>query len=124
MFIDIEQHDRYCILRCKGRFVAGPEMDYMQTKMDEIKRLACIKLLADFQEVTAVGSMGVAFIVGVYTSVIRKACGRFVLVGAGPRATQGLVVSSRAHAALAGRRISHREKNQAARMRSVADELF
>jgi anti-anti-sigma factor len=85
MFIDIEQHDRYCILRCKGRFVAGPEMDYMQTKMDEIKRLACIKLLADFQEVTAVGSMGVAFIVGVYTSVIRKACGRFVLVGAGPQ---------------------------------------
>ena len=85
MFIDIEQHDRYCILRCKGRFVAGPEMEYMQTKMDDIKRLACNKVLADFQEVTAVGSMGVAFIVGVYTSVIRKPCGRFVLAGAGPQ---------------------------------------
>jgi anti-anti-sigma factor len=85
MLIDIEQHDRYCILRCKGRFVAGPEMEYMQSKMDEIKRLACVKLLADFQEVTSVGSMGVAFIVGVYTSVIRQPCGRFVLVGSSPQ---------------------------------------
>ena len=77
MLIEIEQHDRYCILRCKGRFVAGPEMEYMQTKMEDIKRLACIKVLADFQDVAAIGSMGVAFIVGVYTSVIRKPCGRF-----------------------------------------------
>ncbi len=84
MLIEIEQHDRYCILRCKGRFVAGPEMEYMQTKMEDIKRLACIKVLADFQDVAAIGSMGVAFIVGVYTSVIRKPCGRFVLAGAGP----------------------------------------
>ena len=84
MLIDIEQHDRYCILRCKGRFVAGPEMEYAQNKLDEIKRLACVRVLADFREVTAVGSMGVAFIVGVYTSVIRKPCGRFVLAGAGP----------------------------------------
>jgi len=83
MLIEIEQHDRYCILRCKGRFVAGPEMEYMQTKMEDIKRLACIKVLADFQDVAAIGSMGVAFIVGVYTSVIRKPCGRFVLAGAG-----------------------------------------
>ncbi len=84
MIIEIEQHDRYCILRCKGRFVAGPEMEYMQTKMEDIKRLACIKVLADFQDVAAIGSMGVAFIVGIYTSVIRKPCGRFVLAGAGP----------------------------------------
>jgi len=83
MLIEIEQHDRYCILRCKGRFVAGPEMEYMQTKMEDIKRLVCIKVLADFQDVAAIGSMGVAFIVGVYTSVIRKPSGRFVLAGAG-----------------------------------------
>ena len=82
MQIDIENHDCVCILRCKGRFVAGPEMEYMQTKMDEVKRLACNKVLADFQDVTAIGSMGVAFIVGIYTSVTRKPGGRFVLAGA------------------------------------------
>ena len=84
MQIDIEQQDRACVLRCKGRFVAGPEMEYMQTKLDEIKRLACIRVVADFHDVTAVGSMGVAFIVGIYTSVMRKPGGRFVLAGASP----------------------------------------
>ena len=83
-FIDITRYDRVCILRCKGRFVAGPEMEYIQTKMEEIKRLACTKVLADFQDVTSIGSMGVAFIVGAYTSVIRKPGGRFVLAGVSP----------------------------------------
>jgi anti-anti-sigma factor len=84
MLIDIEQYDRVCILRCKGRFVAGPEMEYMQTKMDDIKRLACSKVLADFQDVTSIGSLGVTFVVGTYTSVMRKPGGRFVLTGVGP----------------------------------------
>jgi anti-anti-sigma factor len=81
MLINIEHYDRVCILRCKGRFVAGPEMDYMQTKLDDIKKLACTKVLADFRDVSSVGSMGVTFIVGIYTSVVRKPGGRFVLVG-------------------------------------------
>jgi anti-anti-sigma factor len=84
MLIQIEQYDRVCVLHCKGRFVAGPEMEYMQTKMDDIKRLACIKVLADFQDVSSLGSMGVTFIVGIYTSVMRKPGGRFVLTGASP----------------------------------------
>ncbi|MGB6944727.1 MAG: STAS domain-containing protein [Bryobacteraceae bacterium] len=84
MVIDIEQHNRVCILRCKGRFVAGPEMDYMQTRMGDIKQLGCAKVLADFQDVTSLGSLGVTFLVGVYASVVRKPGGRFVLVGASP----------------------------------------
>jgi anti-anti-sigma factor len=84
MLIDIEQYDRVCILHCNGRFVAGPEMEYMQTKMEDIKRLACTRVLADFQGVTCIGSMGVAFIVGAYTSVMRKPGGRFVLAGVSP----------------------------------------
>jgi anti-anti-sigma factor len=84
MLIEIEQCDRACVLHCKGRFVAGPEMEYMQTKLDDIKRLACTRVLVDFQDVTAIGSMGVAFIVGTYTSVMRKPGGRFVLAGVSP----------------------------------------
>jgi anti-anti-sigma factor len=60
-------------------------MEYMQTRMDDIKRLACSKVVADFQDVTAIGSMGVTFIVGTYTSVIRKPGGRFVLTGVSPQ---------------------------------------
>ncbi len=82
MMIDIELRDCTCILHCEGRFVAGPQMEYMQTRMNDIKRLACTKLLVDFQNVPAIGSMGVAFLVGIYTSVTRKPGGRFVLAGA------------------------------------------
>jgi anti-anti-sigma factor len=84
MLIEIKHYDNVCILHCEGRFVAGPEMAYMQTKLDDIKRLACNKVLVDFQGVSSLGSMGVTFIVGTYTSVIRRAGGRFVLAGASP----------------------------------------
>jgi anti-anti-sigma factor len=84
MLIEIEQRDQVCILRCKGRLVAGPEMEYMQIKMDEIKRVACTKVVADFQEVTSIGSMGVAFVVGIYTSVVRRPGGRFVVASVNP----------------------------------------
>jgi anti-anti-sigma factor len=84
MLIEIEQYDRVCILHCKGRFVAGPDMEYLQTKLDEIRKLACTKVLADFQDVSCIGSMGVTFIVGIYTSVVRKPGGCFVVVGVNP----------------------------------------
>jgi anti-anti-sigma factor len=84
MLIEIEHFESVCILHCEGRFVAGPEMDYLEARMDDIKRLGCNKVLADFHEVSSLGSMGVTFIVGAYTSVIRKPGGRFVLTGASP----------------------------------------
>jgi anti-anti-sigma factor len=90
MVIDIEQQDHVCILHCKGRFVAGPEMEYVLNKMEDIRKLECKAVLADFQNVTAIGSIGVAFIVGTYTSVTRKPGGRFVLAGAIPLVQQVL----------------------------------
>jgi anti-anti-sigma factor len=84
ILIEIEQDDRVCILHCKGRFVAGPQMEYMQTKRDDIKRLGCTKVLVDFQDVTSIGSLGLAFIVGAYTSVVRRPGGHFVLASVHP----------------------------------------
>jgi len=90
MNIDIEQQNGICVLRCKGRFIAGPDLEYMHSKMDEIKRLRCTRVLVDFREVPSIGSMGVTFIVGVYTSVLKESGGRFVLVGAVPVVRQVL----------------------------------
>jgi anti-anti-sigma factor len=78
--IDIEQQDDVCVLHCKGRFVAGEDQEYIRAKTDEIKRLNCSKVIADFMEVPAIGSMGITFLVGVYKSV----GGQFVLTGARP----------------------------------------
>src|ERR1700683_4565622 len=85
LLIDIEQSGDVCIVHCKGRFVPGPELGYMQGKMDDIRRLASAKVLADFRYVTAIGSVGITFNIGIYNFVMRKPGGRFVITGAGPR---------------------------------------
>jgi anti-anti-sigma factor len=85
MFIEIEQqYDGVCIVRCKGPFLPGPELTYIQAKMDEVKRLACAQVLIDFQDVTWIASMGATFIVGIYTTVMKQSGGRFVLTGCNP----------------------------------------
>src|SRR5438105_5485276 len=53
-------------------------------KRDEIKGLNCKKVLADFSEVSDVGSTGIGFIVGVYTST-KNSGGQFILAGLRPR---------------------------------------
>jgi anti-anti-sigma factor len=84
MVIEVKQKDEVCLLRCEGRFVAGSDPEYLRIKRDEIKGLNCKKVLADFSGVSDVGSAGIGFIVGVYTST-RNSGGRFILVGLRPR---------------------------------------
>jgi len=91
--IDIEHGEDVCILRCKGRLAPGPELEYIQERLEQLKVIACRRVLADFQEVSSIGSMGVGFLVAVYTSVIRNGGGRFVLVGARPFVRQVLEVT-------------------------------
>jgi anti-anti-sigma factor len=84
MVIDVKKKDEVCILRCDGRFLAGADPEYLRVKKDEIKGQNCKKVLADFSEVSDVGSAGIGFIVGLYTST-RNSGGRFILVGLRPR---------------------------------------
>lgn len=90
MTIDIEQHGDLCILRCKGRFIAGPDLEYVQSKMHEIQKLNPGAVIADFSEVSAIGSMGITFIIGIYRSVRNHPQGRFMLAGAVPLVRQVL----------------------------------
>jgi anti-anti-sigma factor len=84
MFIEVQQKDEVCHLRCEGRFVAGTDPEYLRVKRDEIKGLDCKKVLADLRGVSDIGSAGIGFIVGLYTST-RNSGGRFILVGLRPR---------------------------------------
>jgi anti-anti-sigma factor len=84
MVIEVKKNNEVCILRCEGRFLAGTDPEYLRVKNDEIKEHNCKNVLADFSEVSDVGSAGIGFIVGVYTST-RKTGGRFILVGLRPR---------------------------------------
>ena len=93
MFIEVKQNEGVCFLRCEGRLVAGTDSEYFRVKRDEIKRLNCKKVLVDFSEVSDVGSAGIGFIVGVYTST-RDSGGHFILVGLKPRVREVFDVTS------------------------------
>ena len=85
MVIDLEHHEEICILRIKGRLAPATDLDYLSSKAAEIDAMRCTKLLGDFHEVAAIGSMGVGFVVSVYNSVNKLPGGRFVLAGVNKR---------------------------------------
>jgi len=89
ILIEIERLRDVCLLRFKGRFHPGEHSEYLKAKMDEINTLRCTKVLADFEDVPAVGSTGLSFIVDLY----RASSGRFVLVGAQPRVRKVLDIT-------------------------------
>jgi anti-anti-sigma factor len=90
MVIEIEQKDGICVLHLKGRLVAGIDFEFLHAKAEEIKKSNCAKVMADLREVPAMGSTGIGFLVGLYTSVTKIPDGRFVLVGAQPRVREVL----------------------------------
>src|SRR5258706_7057636 len=90
MVIDFEHQNEVCVLRLKGRFVTGADLDYVRTKTDDIKSHNCARMLVDLRELTAIGSMGIGFLVGLYASVMKSAGGRYVLVDPTPRGREAL----------------------------------
>ena len=91
MLIEVKPKDGICLVRCKGRLVTA-DHEYLRAKKDEIKGANCKKVLADFSEVPDMGSAGIGFIVGVYTST-KNSGGRFVLVGLRPRVREVLDIT-------------------------------
>jgi anti-anti-sigma factor len=91
MLIEVRQKDEICLVRCEGRLVTA-DHEYLHAKKDEIKGANCKKVLADLSEVPDIGSAGIGFIVGVYTST-KKSGGRFVLVGIRPRVREVLDIT-------------------------------
>jgi anti-anti-sigma factor len=88
--IELERQEDVCILTLKGRLSTGTDPEQLQAKADEVKRQGLSKVLVDLRELAAIGSTGIGFVVGIYTSVIRNPAGRFVLVGANSRVREVL----------------------------------
>ena len=88
MLVEVKQKDEICLVRCEGHFVTA-DHEYLRAKKDEIKGANCKKILADFSEASDIGSAGIGFIVGVYTST-KNSGGCFVLLGVRPRVREVL----------------------------------
>jgi anti-anti-sigma factor len=83
--IELERQDDVCILALKGRFGTGADPERLQFKAEEVKGQGLSKVLIDVRVLSSIGSTGIGFVVGIYTSVIKNPGGRFVLVGANRR---------------------------------------
>jgi anti-anti-sigma factor len=79
MLVEFEQRGEICILRLHGRFATGQDSAYLRSKSDEIKAAGYSKVLADFSQVSYIDSTGIGFLIGIYTSVLKNANGRFAL---------------------------------------------
>jgi anti-anti-sigma factor len=90
MLIELQEKDDVVVLRFQGRIATGLDLEYLRTKLEEVRNRRSDKVLADFREVSSIGSTGLGFVVGVYTSVVKIPGGRFVLVGANPRVREVL----------------------------------
>jgi len=90
MLIEVERQSDVCVLRLKGSLVTGTDPEYLQAKAAEIKSKNCNKVLADLRELLSIGSTGIGFLVGIYTSVTKSPGGRFVLVSPSRRVREVL----------------------------------
>ena len=79
MLVEFQFREGICILRLHGRFATGQDSAYLRAKTEEIKSSGCAKVLADFSEVSYIDSTGIGFLIGIYTSILKNANGRFVL---------------------------------------------
>lgn len=90
MLIEIEGQNDVCVLRLAGSLVTGTDPDYLRIKAVEVKSTNCNKVLTDLRELVSIGSTGIGFLVGVYTSVTKNPDGRFVLVSPSRRVREVL----------------------------------
>jgi len=93
MLVELEKRGEICVLRLHGRFATGKDSGYLRSKTEEIKGSGCSKILADFNEVEYLDSTGIGFLIGIYTSVLRSAAGRFVLTGLNRRVREVLEIT-------------------------------
>lgn len=87
MTILIERDGDLCIVRLHGPFQTGANLDYLQASFEQIKALQARKILADLSGVSAMGSRGIGFIVGLYTSMMNTG-GRFIMAGLNKRVAE------------------------------------
>src|ERR1700722_3207710 len=84
MIMAIEQRDDVSVLRIEGDFVTGTDSKYLAEKKESLKQLKPGKVLVDLRQMPYIGSTGIGFIVGIFTTV-KVNGGHLVLVGLHPR---------------------------------------
>lgn len=68
MHIELEIRNGFCMLRLKGRFATGSDLDYVRAR-DALQSAGARNVLADCREVPYIDSTGISFIVGLHKAL-------------------------------------------------------
>ena len=81
----LEHLDGICILRIRGLLTFGSQMEDLRAVKQEMANRRCIRLLVDISAIPFLTSIEIGLLVGLYSSVVGRANGRYILVGPNPR---------------------------------------
>ena len=88
MVMELQFRDGIFVLRFLGRFATGTDAEYLEGRMEDIRGLAGCRVLADFREVTSIGSTGLAFVISIFKCVTSRPTGLLVMAGLDRRVRQ------------------------------------
>jgi len=81
----LEHRDGICILRLQGFLTFGSQVEDLRAVKQEMTIRRCTKLLVDISAIPFLTSIEIGLLVGLYSSVVGRASGRYILVGPNPR---------------------------------------
>ena len=82
--IEVEPVGEVCVVRMHGRIMVGSDSGYLYRMSEKIKTERHDRLLVDLTELAFLDSIGLGFLISLYTSVTNSG-GRFVMVGLNDR---------------------------------------
>lgn len=82
--IELEHVNDICIVRMHGRIMVGSDSGYLYRMSEKIKNQEHYNLLIDLTGLPFVDSIGLGFLIGLYTSFTNEG-GRFVMMGLSDR---------------------------------------
>ena|SRR5437762_8952609 len=81
----LEHRDGICILRLQGFLTFGHQMEDLRAVKQEMAIRRCTKLMVDISAIPFLTSIEIGLLVGLYSSVVGRAHGKYILVGPNPR---------------------------------------
>jgi anti-anti-sigma factor len=89
MTVEFEQKNQVCTLHLKGKIATGSDVAYLRERAEQLKSMNYRKVIVDCHELPYLDSTGIAFLVGIFTS-IKNAGGDCALVQLTPRVREVL----------------------------------
>jgi anti-sigma B factor antagonist len=69
MTVEFEQKNQVCTVHLKGKIATGSDVGYLRERAEQLKSMNYRKVIVDCHELPYLDSTGIAFLVGIFTSI-------------------------------------------------------